>query len=528
MGKGRGVPQGVRQVQEIELKFQIPAARQAAVLKAVATATARRTHLQALYFDTPQRHLALARAALRLRREGDTWVQTVKAQGDNPMQRLEHEVVVAQGGPAPALNLARHLGTPAAAALAKALDLHPEDFNALAQAGEHMGLQVWFETDIWRSHRLLHSAGAQIELAHDQGEIRAAGRVLPVCELEMELKAGPVAALVGLAQTWVARHGLWLDVRSKAERGHLLAQGQPASPPSAAPAFRLDVLASPVQAVQAMVAHGLTQVLAQTSVLADAAVVAALAPADAAEHLHQCRVGLRRVRSALALLRTRGSGLDPAWDDALSALLRQLGQTRDLDAVAQSVLPALRRAGAPWTDLVPVVPALAPGEVARSAAAQQLMLALLAWAQAEPEPATAAAGGQPKGRKKALSGHLAPRLSQWQRSISRAARHFEQLPVDQQHRVRKQLKRLRYGLQFSAALWPAKACARQLAALKPVQEALGQYNDLLVASGLFEAQLASHPQAQWALGWLAAEQTRQARRCAKALARALKVPACWG
>lgn len=512
---------------EIELKFQIPADRQAAVGKAVATATAGRTHLQARYFDTPQRHLAGARAALRLRREGEAWVQTLKAQGASPMQRLEHEVVVAQGGDAPALNLARHLGTPAAAALAGALDLHLDDFNALAQAGETIGLQVWFETDIWRSHRVVRSAGAQVELAFDQGEIRAGGRVLPVCELEMELKAGPASALISLAQTWVQRHGLWLDVRSKAERGDLLARDLPTSPPGKGTGFGLPPGATPQQAVQAMVAHGLTQVLAQTSVLADPVVVAALPAPDAAEHLHQWRVGLRRIRSALKAFAPEHSGWDPAWEGALGALARQLGPTRDLDALAQEVLPALRQAGAPWTYLPTAPGDLLPGELARSAAVQAVMLALLGWAQGAGVGSAPLQPAEGKLRNKALSRHLARRLDGLWHRLQRGARRFEQLSPPRQHQLRKQLKRLRYALEFSASLWPHKAVARQLANLKPAQDALGHYNDLCVASRLFEASAASQPLAQWALGWLAAEQARQARRSAKALRRALKAPACW-
>lgn len=516
-------------MQEIELKFQMPADRQAAVLKAVATATAGRTHLQARYFDTPQRHLALARAALRLRREGDAWVQTLKAQGDNPMQRLEHEEVVAQHDDtlAPTLDLARHLGTPAATALARALNLPPDTFNALAQAGETMGLQVWFETDIWRTHRVLHNAGAQVELAYDQGEIRAAGRVLPVCELEMELKAGLASGLVSLAQTWVQRHGLWLDVRSKAERGDLLARGLAATPPGAGKAFQLDTQATPQRALQTMVAHGLTQILAHASVLADDTVVASLAPVDAAEHLHQWRVGLRRVRSAIKVFGNADSGLDPAWNKALGAAQRQLGLTRDLDALALTVLPALRKAGAPWTDLAAAAaPAPQPGQLARNGPVQAVMLSLLGWAQAQPIGDLQAADS--KLGKKALSRASAQHLGTLQRAIRRGARHFDHLPVNQQHHVRKQLKRLRYALEFSAALWPAKAIRRHLAALKPVQEALGHYNDVCVASRLFEAQLAQHPQAHWALGWLAAQQAAQATLCAKALKRALKTPVCWG
>ena len=108
---------------EIELKFRIPPARLAAVRRAVATASADLQALAAAYYDTPGEHLAQARTALRLRREGDTWVQTLKAEGASAMQRLEDNVPVpTQPGQArPALDTARHDGSPAGAALRRLL-----------------------------------------------------------------------------------------------------------------------------------------------------------------------------------------------------------------------------------------------------------------------------------------------------------------------------------------------------------------------------------------------------------------------
>ena len=60
--------------------------------RAVATASARSTRLQAVYADTAQQHLAAAGLALRLRKEGRAWVQTLKGRGDGLATRLEHEV----------------------------------------------------------------------------------------------------------------------------------------------------------------------------------------------------------------------------------------------------------------------------------------------------------------------------------------------------------------------------------------------------------------------------------------------------
>ena len=53
----------------------------------------------------------------------------------------------------------------------------------------------------------------------------AGDRRWPLCELEFELKGGDAEALAALAARWVARFGLTLDIRTKAERGDRLARG---------------------------------------------------------------------------------------------------------------------------------------------------------------------------------------------------------------------------------------------------------------------------------------------------------------
>lgn len=197
---------------EIELKFQVPAARRTAVMQAVATPRVQRTRLRAEYGDTPDHRLARAGLVLRLRLEGGQWVQAVKGRGDGLVQRLEHEVTLSPQRGVPRLDPGRHRGTPAGAALQA----------ALAGAAP---LQTHYRTDIQRLHRLVRHAGATIEIAYDRGRLLAAGRAQRVDEIEFELVSGPPTALLACAMRWLARHGLWWDVRSKAERAHRLAQG---------------------------------------------------------------------------------------------------------------------------------------------------------------------------------------------------------------------------------------------------------------------------------------------------------------
>ena len=207
---------------ETELKFRIPAARLAGVRRAVATRGAQVVALAAVYFDTPGERLAAARMALRLRREDAAWVQTLKAEGASAMQRLEHNAPV-PGSRQPGLDLSRHDGSEAGRRLRE----------VLAQARDEP-LQERYATEVRRTRRVLRVGEAQIELALDEGCIRAGRRRLPICELEFELLQGPPQALLDLAARWAGRFGLVLDVRSKSERGHALAAGLAASPPAGA------------------------------------------------------------------------------------------------------------------------------------------------------------------------------------------------------------------------------------------------------------------------------------------------------
>ncbi|WP_310459832.1 CYTH domain-containing protein [Sphaerotilus sp.] len=205
-------------MQEIELKFQIPPAARALLAEALRDATSTSTRLRARYFDTDDRLLARAAFALRLRQEGEGWVQTLKGRGDGLMVRLEHNAPLgtASGDEAPALSLERHAGTPAGVAL----------IALLARAGRTPAdLALQFSTDITRTHAEVQAEGAVVELALDVGQIEGGGQTLPVWEIEFELVSGPAEGLLSLAYLWTEAFGLWLDVRSKAERGDRLARG---------------------------------------------------------------------------------------------------------------------------------------------------------------------------------------------------------------------------------------------------------------------------------------------------------------
>ncbi len=215
-------------MQEIELKFQIPADSLGVLSAEIERMPGhRRERLQAHYFDTPDRRLGQARSALRLRKEGERWVQTLKASGANTMIRLEDN----QPAPAPTegsaarIDLSLHLGSPAEAVLVRTLDWDPSQ----DRQGEHTGLVELYRTDIWRqTARVAVGQGTPkagvVELALDLGHIHAGDLSVAVQELEIELVSGHPMAVIDMARDWVPRHHLWLDTQTKAHRGDRLAR----------------------------------------------------------------------------------------------------------------------------------------------------------------------------------------------------------------------------------------------------------------------------------------------------------------
>lgn len=486
---------------ETELKFQVPAPSLAAVKRSIATQTARTLALQARYFDTPDQRLATHCVALRMRREGAQWVQTVKALGPSAVVRLEHEVRLDPSEAEPPLDMSRHAGTAAGAALAAALG----DGAA--------SLQLVFETRVLRTLRIVRHAGALVEVALDVGEVIAGARRHPLCELEFELKRGSFDGLVGLAGRWAQRHGLWLDVRSKAERGLRLAHAAEAGLPAKSDRSVLTADMTGDAALRAMVGACLAQILPAAAAVAEGD--------EEAERLHQLRVGLRRLRCALRMFGDASGAADPNWGTALATLFNRLGSTRDRDVFALTVFPALRAAGAPLAELPADARGEDPGEAVRGFACTELLLNLLAFAHgAAPRPP-----GNDAAEAPPLLSLWQPHLRRLRRQLHADAERFMDLDDASRHRCRKRLKRWRYSLEFVAPLYAAQAMKRNLARVREAQDIFGRYNDLTTAEQAFRALTPQDPRAWFAVAWLKAKREHLVPGARKAL---LKVVAAAG
>ena len=162
------------------------------------------------YFDTPERELSAARVALRLRRDGDAVIQTLKCRGQSVAglsERNEYE-----------WNLDK-----------VKLDLKKLDATCWPEQLANLDkktIKPLFTTDFSREYAEIAwgrgKSKVVIEAALDQGFVIAGKRKEEICELELELREGEPQALLELAAELAASLPLMPCDISKAERGYRL------------------------------------------------------------------------------------------------------------------------------------------------------------------------------------------------------------------------------------------------------------------------------------------------------------------
>lgn len=311
---------------EVELKFQVPAASRAPLAAEMqrGKAAPERISLAASYLDTPDRRLARAGLAWRLRREGRQWVQTLKAAGATALERFEHDAPRT----GPVHDAFAHAGT------------GPGDrlIEILQQArGQGLEPRVRYATEVRRTLRRIRTRGAVVEVALDEGHLSAGGVRLPIREIEFELVSGSPTAMLALAERWRRRFGLVLDPRSKAERGDRLAEGHRSPAVRHARAPQRPDGAGPLAAVVSAIDEGLSQVMHNAIGLIDGD--ASLGPA----HASQLCEGIRRVLEALNDFEGPPSPIPAdlveglrSWRDALEQCEQARARARDVAALCRS------------------------------------------------------------------------------------------------------------------------------------------------------------------------------------------------
>ena len=441
------------------------------------------------YYDTAGGHLRKNGVALRLRRQDGRWIQTVKNTGSahgGLHQRNEHETEVAAQLPSFPAMLDAGIG------------------ELIGEREVRESLDVIFTTEFDRAAVLLEPVpGTAIEVALDQGVIAAGQRRDPICEIELELKAGDADALFDLARLIAELLPVHADNRSKAERGYALAADTRPAPVKAGPA----VLKPGMAAAEAFVAQAF-DCLAHFQAN-ERGVMAGRDP----EYRHQARVALRRLRS---LFRTFAPIVPEAPFTALldkvKLLAGRIGEARNLDVFLDETLKTAGNGTHPGMAALKRRAQVARRGAARDAAAAisdhghtRLMLDLTSTLMnlariSGPEQQQAASLPLREFAKQALSRQHA--------KVKKRGREIGKLTFEDLHRLRIAIKHLRYSLEFFMPL-AEKEAQDTLEILSGLQGTLGHLNDGATSWKLLDTLAVKDPAAEFqqavgfVRGWIA-------------------------
>ena len=470
------------------------------------------SRLISIYWDTPEGTLAAQGIVLKLRAEGRSRTQTVKTAG-------------LKGA---ALHARREWEWPVLSDQPNGHLLETTGLKPFADPDLMARLIPVYTSDFRRTTHRIGGDDWEVYVALDEGKVIVGALSDPICEVELELRRGPASNLVDLAKRVVQTVPARLQTLPKSERGKLLAVGWSPSPQRAAPE-NLKPSMPVSSAFRAIARNCINQLVANEHCL--------LASGDP-ESVHQMRVALRRLRSAMKLFRDVLA--DPDHDAVrgeLNWLQSCLGPARDTHVFLEEIVTPVLSAHPEMATLLTLHSRWHHESAAHLAAAQEavrdprftlLILTTVGWIEAgrwASDSNTSAA--MPIRDYARLS------LTKQDKRLRRSATdHPERLPDEPLHRLRILCKQLRYTGEFFTTLFPRRESAANLAALAALQDLLGQLNDIAVA----QARLTGLPSAAdgglaWAAGliagWHAGRRPELRGQVAKLWRRYAKAPRYW-
>jgi triphosphatase len=237
------------------------------------------------------------------------------------------------------------------------------------------------------------------------------------------------------------------------------------------------------------------------------------------EGVHQMRVALRRLRSAVGLFADMvdANRLAPLLDD-LRWLNAPLGRKRDLDVFIAETLAPLRALSDPPRGLQHLATVL---DDRRAAAQQALQSALTAprvahfRLQFELFLDAVLDGSAVIAADSAalpLPQFAADLLQRRRRKLRKLGRDYESLDTEALHDLRIRAKKLRYAAEFFRSAFRRRESRRFIAALAELQDCLGALNDADVGGRLIENVLSGpdrDPAAAAITAWFAGRQQLQ-------------------
>jgi triphosphatase len=486
---------------EKELKLQVTAGKASQIMHAPAVSRlmngcADSSDLVSTYFDTPEMYLRKNGASLRVRAVGEQRLQTLKLEGSitaGLFERDEFESPV--NGDRPDLD-----------ALLTLIPKGSKAIDILAKPNLAERLEPLFLTRINRCAAILQLPdGTELEVAMDDGAVEAtAGPTAPIHGVELELKNGEPEQLYNLALALLHDVPLRIDHLSKADRGYgLLVQEQIAA--VKAEPLKLKKRGSVEEAFQAIARNCLAQVHGN-----ERGVVFGQDPSS----VHQMRVGLRRLRSALDLF----APVIPApvdFDNELRWIAGELGKARDWEVLAGTTLKKAFDSAADDAD------GTAVQQAAQNIATENRKAAVAAvnsvrytrliiqftlsidqkgWRTSQSKQAL-------KALEKPITGFASETLKRRHKKLLKRGHGLAELDDGTRHRARIAAKKVRYATEFFSSLFERRAVKHYISVLSDLQDDLGWRNDVVVASGLLSSLSEAKPEtavgAGFARGFLA-------------------------
>ncbi|MDX2373897.1 CYTH and CHAD domain-containing protein [Psychrobacter sp. PP-21] len=502
-------------MQEIELKFLVPESRLKGLMRQAKVKSSQVTQLAAHYYDTPDQQLAQAGIGLRIRKENDTWVQTIKAAGDGIAARLEHNAVLDNEQVQTMLDdnelmpdLTIYEDTSVAPTLA--------DFKLKKL---QKALTRLYVTDVQRTTRLLTETNDDdinscIEVAYDQGEIihgTDKTQQKTIQEIEFELVSGDIDFLFMTAKTWCKRYKLCLSTITKAENGGLLINEQDHSPAVDADLSQLQVDkdSSAPAFIRSVVHNCLLQILPNSSAI--------IAGSTDHEHILQLRVGIDRLHAALKAFADFSDEINPEWLSILEQTANLLGTYYQLAYIGSHIEPELQALGAPavdWTTDIEDIK-ITPINTLQANDFQITLLELIAFTMSDPsiEPHT----------DQLACDKLAKILTKQYKKCIKTSKKIEAFSrlddnddIDEdviddsqsEDKLCNHLKELRYFSEFSIPLLSKKKSKKKtrrwLKRLAKAQSALAQRNNDSKYHAFYALKSATDTNALYGAGWFAA------------------------
>ena len=503
---------------QIELKFslsdeQLPSLRRHRLLTQHTVSKSRAQRCGGVYFDTPDFLLKAHAAALHVARAGRNWRQTLTVNPGGtasiPPQREWTDQIRDAG--------------PDFSTIAELFEQEPELRRCRFDDSVFTRMAPIFTIDCRRTvWRLGFGQGRDAELMLDIGEVHSGALRRPICTLTLVHRSGLADAFFDFALALQRDLDLRVAYLAPTDIGYAMHD------PMWGGAVTAQHLVLPADA---QVGDGLRIIVRAclSHVLGNAAGVS---QGGELECIHQMRVGLRRLRSALAIFEPL-KACPAHLRSELVWLSTELGRARDWDVLATSTIPSVAADGIEIADLaalqhrVQQEAARAHRRAARavdSARGTRLWLCLQQWLYLPGAPDADGAASQVEQIPATLLIEFAEQnVAHFHRKMLARSASMETAVPESRHRLRIAAKKLRYATEFFLSYYRKKSTDRFLNMLADLQDIFGASNDTVVADRLLRELAQKHPDLSVACAYirsyLAALDDRRLLRLGKRIRR---------